>query len=205
MSDAARQRQGRIAIAAASFAILMIGAAYAAVPLYRVFCQVTGYGGTPRSGIVTTLPDAEALQAADGRTIRVRFDGNVRSNLPWQFKPSQGPMEVKIGEQNIAYYHASSSASGSTTGSATFNVSPPTVGKYFVKMQCFCFSEQTLKPGEAVDMPVVFYVDPAIVDDPEAMVFDEITLSYSFYPVKKPKLPPDIRTTGDAGVAPVRS
>lgn len=196
------QRQTRIAVAAASVAVLMIGASYAAVPLYRVFCQVTGYGGTPRTGALATLPSAASVKAAAGKTIRVRFDGNVRENLPWNFKPAQEPMEVKIGEQNIAYFHAHSNAATPTTGSATFNISPPSTARYFVKMQCFCFSEQTLKPGESVEMPVVFYVDPAILKDEDARNFDEITLSYSFYPVKSPTKPPGIRTTGDAGVAP---
>lgn len=195
------QRQTRIALAAASVAVLMIGAAYAAVPLYRVFCQVTGYGGTPRTG-AAALPSAAELKAAAGKTIRVRFDGNVRKNLPWTFKPSQEPMEVKIGEQNIAYFHAHSSAKVPTTGSATYNISPPSTARYFVKLQCFCFSEQTLKPGESVEMPVVFYVDPAILNDDDAKQFDEITLSYSFYPVKSPTKPPGIHTTGDAGVPP---
>jgi len=199
------RRQTRIALAAASFAVLMVGAAYASVPLYRVFCQVTGYGGTPRTATESGLPSAGEVQALAGKTIRVRFDGNIRNDLPWVFKPSQGPMEVKIGEQNIAYFHASSTADMATTGSATFNISPPSTGKYFVKMQCFCFSEQTLKPGESVEMPVVFFVDPDIVDDVDASKFDEITLSYSFFPVKNPSKPPGIRTTGDAGVAPIKS
>lgn len=196
------QRQIRIAVAAASVAVLMVGAAYAAVPLYRVFCQVTGYGGTPRTGPLAALPSAADVKAAAGHTIRVRFDGNVRDHLPWNFKPSQEPMDVKIGEQNIAYFHAHSNAATATTGSATFNISPPSTARYFVKLQCFCFSEQTLKPGESVEMPVVFFVDPAILDDENARSFDEITLSYSFYPVKSPSKPPGIRTTGDAGVAP---
>ena len=182
------RRHLRTALTAGAIALGMAGLAYASVPLYRVFCQVTGFGGTTQ-------------KALRGRTIKVRFDGNVRGGLPWQFAPAQGPVDVKIGEQNMAFYRASSSASGPTTGSATFNVTPAAAGQYFAKIQCFCFNEQTLAPGQTVDMPVVFYVDPAILDDPDAKDIDEITLSYSFYPVEQPTKAPGIYATGSSEIA----
>ena len=199
MSTAAQPRSNiRTAVIAGSVALGMVGLAYASVPLYRIFCQVTGFGGTTqRVETIATTPVA-------GRTIKVRFDGNVRGNLPWQFGPAQGPMEIRIGEQNMAFYKASFGASSSfttaTTGSATFNVTPAAAGKYFAKIQCFCFQEQTLQPGQSVEMPVVFYVDPAILDDPDARDIDEITLSYSFFPVAEPTRPAGIYATGQAQI-----
>lgn len=187
----------RTAVIAALVAVGMVGLAYASVPLYRIFCQVTGFGGTTQKSVAA--PTADRMQAANGRTIKVRFDGNVRG-LPWEFAPAPS-VEIKIGEQNIAFYKASSSFTRPTTGSATFNVSPASAGKYFAKIQCFCFNEQTLNPGQKVDMPVVFYVDPAILDDPDAKNIDEITLSYTFFPVADPSQPAGIRPTGAPQVA----
>jgi cytochrome c oxidase assembly protein subunit 11 len=172
----------------------MVGLAYASVPLYRIFCQVTGFGGT------TQRVETMAATPVAGRTVKVRFDGNVRGGLPWQFAPAQGPMEIRIGEQNMAFYKASSNGTAPTTGSATFNVSPAAAGKYFAKIQCFCFNEQTLNAGQTVEMPVVFYVDPAILDDPDARDIDEITLSYSFFPVAEPTRPAGIYATGQAAI-----
>lgn len=195
MSTTAEPRSHlRTALIAGAVAIGMAGLAYASVPLYRIFCQVTGFGGT------TQRVDTMAVTPVAGRTIKVRFDGNVRGGLPWQFAPAQGPMEIRIGEQNMAYYKASSSFSAPTTGSATFNVTPAAAGKYFAKIQCFCFQEQTLQPGQSVEMPVVFYVDPAILDDPDARDIDEITLSYSFFPVAEPTRPAGIYATGQAQI-----
>ena len=195
------RRHLRTALTAGAIALGMAGLAYASVPLYRVFCQVTGFGGTTMKVDAASAPGADQLKALRGRTIKVRFDGNVRGGLPWQFAPAQGPVDVKIGEQNMAFYRASSSASGPTTGSATFNVTPAAAGQYFAKIQCFCFNEQTLAPGQTVDMPVVFYVDPAILDDPDAKDIDEITLSYSFYPVEQPTKAPGIYATGSSEIA----
>jgi len=121
--------------------------------------------------------------------------------LPWEFAPTKGHVEVKIGQQAMAYYRAASSGDKATTGSATFNVSPAAAGKYFVKIQCFCFNEPTLAAGQEVDMPVVYYVDPAILDDPDARKIDEITLSYTFFPVAEPTRAPGIYATGNAEIA----
>jgi cytochrome c oxidase assembly protein subunit 11 len=197
---AGERRHLRTGLMAAAIAVGMVGLAYASVPLYRVFCQVTGFGGTTMRVDAASLPGEAQLRALGGRTVKVRFDGNVRDGLAWSFGPAQGPITVKIGEQNIAYYRAASSAGGPTTGSATFNVSPASAGKYFAKIQCFCFNEQTLQPGQSVDMPVVFYVDPAILDDPDARDIDEITLSYSFFPVAAPTRAPGIYATGQADI-----
>lgn len=198
-------RHLRTALVAALVALGMVGLAYASVPLYRVFCQVTGFGGTTQKADASALPDAARVQALAGRTIKVRFDGNVRGGLPWRFGPAQGPMEIRIGEQNMAFYRATSTHGTATTGSATFNVSPAAAGKYFAKIQCFCFNEQTLTPGQSAEMPVVFFVDPAILDDPDARDIDEITLSYSFFPVAAPTRTPGIYATGQAEVAGKRS
>ncbi len=195
-SQSARIRTG---ILAALIALGMVGLAYASVPLYRIFCQVTGFGGTTQAGSITGLATPEQLQALGGRSIKVRFDGNVRG-LPWDFAPVDNRVQIKIGEQAMAYYSAASSASSATTGTATFNVSPAAAGKYFVKIQCFCFNEQTLQPGQKVEMPIVYYVDPAILDDPDARNIDEITLSYTFFPVEAPTRAPGIYATGKADI-----
>lgn len=157
----------------------MVGLSYASVPLYALFCKATGYGGT-------TQRAAEAPAQSTDRFINVRFDANTASTLGWTFKADQTVMKVKIGEQNLAHYSAVNNSQKTLTGSAVFNVSPGEAGLFFNKIQCFCFTEQTLKPGERVDFPVTFFVDPAILDDPDAKGIMEITLSYTFYPVNKP-------------------
>lgn len=154
----------------------MLGLTAASVPLYRLFCQVTGYGGTTQKAEESRTP-VEVLD----RTITVRFNADVDPDLPWSFAPVQREMEVKIGETNLAFFRAENRADGPVVGSATFNVTPFKAGPYFSKIACFCFEEQTLKPGEAVDMPVSFYVDPAIVDDPDTADVPTITLSYVFF------------------------
>jgi cytochrome c oxidase assembly protein subunit 11 len=189
--------QLRTGLIAAAVALGMVGVAYAAVPLYRVFCQVTGFGGTTMRA--TSVPSDDSVRALNGRTIKVRFDGNVRG-LPWNFAPTAQSVEIRIGEQNMAFYRASSGWKTATTGAATFNVSPASAGKYFAKIQCFCFNEQTLNPGQSVEMPVVFYVDPAILDDPDAKNIDEITLSYTFFPIAEPTKAPRIYATGQAAI-----
>ncbi len=185
----------RTAMVAGSLAIAMAGLAYASVPLYRIFCQVTGFGGTTQ---VADLAASPVVPAA--RTIRVRFDSNVR-NMPWEFRPTDRQVELRIGERRMAFYRAANMSDRPVTGMATYNVSPAAAGRYFVKIQCFCFNEQTLAPGESVDMPVIYYVDPAILDDPDAGRIDEITLSYTFFPVEAPKDPPGIRATMGPGPA----
>lgn len=170
---------------AALFAALMLGVAFAAVPLYRVFCAATGFGGT--TGRAAAVPDAAERRAVAGRTIKIRFDGNLSLGMPWQFKPVATEVTIPIGERRMAFYKATNIGSQATTGRATFNVSPDLAGKYFKKIACFCFTEQTLKAGETVDMPVTYFIDPAILDDPQARKIDEITLSYTFFPVDAAK------------------
>jgi cytochrome c oxidase assembly protein subunit 11 len=182
MSTTAANR--RVGLMAGLMALTMIGVAYASVPLYRLFCQVTGYGGTTQ--VAAAAPSADRLAAAAGRTIKVRFDGNVASGLPWRFRPKANEVSIPIGEKRLAFYTATNTSNAPITGRAVFNVSPDEAGQYFIKIDCFCFTEQTLKAGETVDMPVTWYVDPAILNDPVARKIDEITLSYTFYPVDKP-------------------
>jgi cytochrome c oxidase assembly protein subunit 11 len=164
-----------VALMAASVFCAMVGLAYASVPLYRLFCQSTGFGGTTQ--IATSAP-----KVAAGRDISIRFDANTSANLGWNFRAEQTTMVVKIGEPSMAHYKATNMASETVTGTAKFNVTPTSAGAYFNKIQCFCFTKQTLKPGETADFPVQFFVDPAILDDPDAKGIREITLSYSFYP-----------------------
>ena len=170
----------RVAAVAVGISFGMLGLAYASVPLYRLFCQVTGFGGT------TQRADQAPATVAD-QTITVRFDANTSAKLNWSFHATTAPMNVRIGEQNMAHYQARNTSGETLTGSAVFNVTPPAAGAYFNKIECFCFTEQTLKPGESVDMPVVFFVDPDILADADAAGIREITLSYTFYPVDKPK------------------
>lgn len=174
--DPRRNRQ--VAFAAGCVALGMVGLAYASVPLYRLFCQVTGFGGTTQRADV-------APGVAGERVITVRFDANTAASLPWAFHPEQLEMSVKLGEQNLAFYRAASRSGDETTGSAIFNVTPAEAGAYFNKIQCFCFNEQRLKPGESIDMPVVFFIDPEIERDPDLRTLTTITLSYTFYPAEK--------------------
>ena len=171
------RRDRVLAFALVAFVGAMVGASYAAVPLYRMFCQVTGFGGTTQ---VSAAAPTEIPADAKDRLVTVQFDGNVNSQLPWSFGPAQREVTVKVGEQTLAFYRAKNLSDKPITGTATFNVSPPIAGAYFDKIACFCFSEQTLQPGETVDMPVSFFVDPAIVKDSE-MDGVTITLSYTFF------------------------
>ena len=176
MTDkAANPANRRIVIACSAFVISMLGVSYAAVPLYKLFCQVTGYGGTTQR--VEQMSDTIL-----DRTIKVRFDANVAAGLPWDFKPVEREVELRIGETIEIAYTAENVSDVSTFGQATFNVTPMSAGAYFNKIQCFCFTETELKPGETMNMPVVFFVDPAIVDDPDAKGVTTITLSYTFFP-----------------------
>jgi cytochrome c oxidase assembly protein subunit 11 len=152
----------------------MAGMAWAAVPLYDLFCRVTGFGGTP------LVAEAGADRVLD-RTVTVRFDASTAAGMPWEFTPEETARTIRIGETALAFYDAANLTDRPITGTATYNVTPPIVGGYFVKIDCFCFTEQTLAPGEAVQMPVTFYVDPAIMDDPEARAVGTITLSYTFF------------------------
>jgi cytochrome c oxidase assembly protein subunit 11 len=158
--------------------VLMVGAAYAAVPFYNWFCRATGFNGTTQ--VATSAPSAGPL----ARTIAVRFDSNVAGGLPWKFEPEKTEIEVKIGEVVTVYYTVTNQSARATTGQAAYNVAPLTVGAYFQKINCFCFTEQTMAPGEKREMPVVFYVDPAVVADHDNDTLNTITLSYTFYPVR---------------------
>ena len=175
------QKNGRTAAIAALIVVAMVGLAYASVPLYRMFCQVTGFGGTTQMRIGAEAPGAV------GRLISVRFDANVSPALGWEFKPVDTHRRVAIGARNIALYTARNLTDRPLVGTATFNVTPTQAGQYFTKVQCFCFTEQRLEPGQEVRMPVVYYVDPAILNDPNARDISEITLSYTFYPVDQPQ------------------
>ncbi|WP_232492496.1 cytochrome c oxidase assembly protein [Novosphingobium kaempferiae] len=167
----------KVALTAASAALAMLGLGFASVPLYRIFCQVTGYGGTTQRA-----DEAKAATVQDsGRTISIRFDANVERNMPWQFKPLQRTDTVSIGARDMALFWAKNTSDKTVTGTASFNVEPEQAARYFNKIQCFCFIAQTLKPGEEVRMPVLYYVDPAILDDPDNKDVQQITLSYTFH------------------------
>ena len=157
----------------------MLALAFASVPLYRAFCQLTGFDGTPLR--------AEKAPGAVAGEIGVRFDANINVDLPWKFEPVQETVRIAPGARTQIRYRATNLTARTTTGQAVFNVSPEIAGPYFSKIECFCFTEQTLKPGQSVDMPVVFFVDPKIRDDENTRNIDEITLSYTFYPVEKPE------------------
>ena len=173
----------RVAAACVVFFMSMIGAAYASVPLYKLFCQVTGFGGTPK--IATAAPEQVLAH-----NVKIRFDGNVNGGLPIEFGPVEREVNVQLGETKQISFTAKNLSTRPLKAIATFNVTPETAGAYFNKLQCFCFTETNLKPGETLDMPVVFFVDPTIVDDVEASRITTITLSYTFFPVleDKPKV-----------------
>jgi cytochrome c oxidase assembly protein subunit 11 len=171
--------------------VLMVGASYAAVPFYNWFCRATGFNGTTQ--VATSAPSDAPLQ----RKIAVRFDANVGPGLPWKFEPEQNEIEVRIGEVVTVFYTVTNQAARATAGQAAYNVAPLTVGAYFQKINCFCFTEQTMKPGEKREMPVVFYVDPALAKDSENDSLKTITLSYTFYPVRDPAPKPLAAGEGD--------
>jgi cytochrome c oxidase assembly protein subunit 11 len=176
------RRDMLIAAACGAFAAGMVGAAYAAVPLYNWFCRTTGFGGTPQ--VASAAPDHVL-----GRTLAIRFDSNVTPGLPWQFVPEQNETEVRIGEVTTVHYKVVNMAAREISAQASYNVSPPTVGAYFTKINCFCFTQQTMKPGETRAMTVVFYVDPSIVKDHDQDSLNTITLSYTFYRLREPAAP----------------
>ena len=175
----------RTGLLAGGLAVTMVGVGYASVPLYRAFCQVTGLGGTTQR---TAVGEA-AVAVVSGKTLSIRFDANHMPALPWNFAPEKSHETVTIGERQIAFFEAKNLDAVPVTGRATFNVTPVVAGKYFTKVQCFCFTEQTLKAGQQVRMPVIFYVDPKILTDPDAKDIAEITLSYTFYAVDADKKP----------------
>ncbi len=173
------RRHRTIAATCGLIAASMVGLSFAAVPLYRIYCQQTGYAGT-------TQRAEKASDVVLDRTVTVHFDANVAPDLPWSFEPEQRKLEVKIGETALAFYKATNNSDHPITGSAVFNVAPEAGGIHFNKIQCFCFTEQRLDPGQTVDMAVSFYIDPAFVDDDDTKDLTELTLSYTFYPVAEP-------------------
>jgi cytochrome c oxidase assembly protein subunit 11 len=186
-SGKARPRLGRDALVASIcgfVVVLMVGASYAAVPFYNWFCRATGFNGTTQ--VATSAPSGAPLE----RTVAVRFDANVAGGLPWKFEPEQTEIEVKIGQVVTVFYTVTNQSARTTAGQAAYNVAPLTVGSYFEKINCFCFTEQTMAPGEKREMPVVFYVDPSIAADHENDGLNSITLSYTFYPVREPAVKP---------------
>lgn len=187
MSTAALDRKNlRVGLFGFLAAAAMLGLGYAAVPLYQLFCQVTGFGGTTQRA---TAEDADLAariaQSAGAPTISIRFDASTSHGIPWAFRPEQVTQTVQIGERDMAFFVARNDSAEPITGTATFNVEPEQTGKYFNKIQCFCFTEQTLQPGQEVRMPVLFFIDPAILDDPNAKDVEQITLSYTFH--RKPE------------------
>lgn len=168
------QKQNRTALYLVGVVVTMASLSFAAVPFYSWFCRVTGFGGT--TGVATAAPD-EVLD----QTVIVRFDASTEKGMPWVFKPMQREMVVRIGENAMAFYEAYNPSSRTVAGTASYNVTPDAAGGYFDKIACFCFTEQVLKPGERVEMPVNFFVDPEMLKDPEGQFVKEITLSYTFF------------------------
>ncbi len=168
----------RIAALLGLLVVGMTGLSFAAVPLYQMFCQITGYGGTTQraTAVPTTSTD---------RAITVRFDSNVGPGLPWAFQPETREIKLNIGENRLGFFRVQNTSDKATTGTATFNVTPEGAGAYFSKVECFCFLEQTLEPGQSAELPVSFFIDPAILDDKDASKIQEITLSYTFFPTAK--------------------
>lgn len=179
----ALNRESRTALKLIGVVVTMGALAWAAVPFYSWFCDVTGFGGT------TQRAEAAPDEVLD-EIVRVRFDANVDPNMPWTFRPMQNRMDLKIGETGLAYYEAINNSDQPITGTASYNVAPDVAGYHFNKIECFCFTEQTLAPGERVEMPLTFYVDPAIVEDRDAKWVRDITLSYTFHltePAERPQ------------------
>ena len=174
MSDQGKLKNRRVGWFAALGAAGMLALAFASVPLYRLYCQASGYAGT-------TSRAEHPSDIVSEKTVVIRFDANTGQDMPWQFKPKQQAMTVKLGENALAFYEAYNPTSKRITGSATFNVVPEIAGRFFKKVQCFCFSEQTLEPGERAELAVSFYVDPEILKEPGAEHVGQITLSYTFF------------------------
>jgi len=195
MTDRLKHRKVVTAAVLVGVVAVMVGLSFAAVPLYRIFCQVTGYGGTTQRAEV-------APGAVGDRIITVRFNADVDPNLPWRFEPEQSAVTVKVGEQKLAYFKATNLSNEPIVGQAVFNVTPLKAGLYFDKVQCFCFSEQRLEPGQSEDMPVAFFVDPDIVKNRNLDDVQTITLSYTFFRDKDAEAREKAagRVAGSAGV-----
>jgi len=171
-----------IAACCGAFVAVMVCAAYASVPFYTWFCKTTGFAGTPQ--VAERAPD----HVLD-RSLTIRFDSNVAPGLPWKFEPEQNSIKLRIGEVATVHYKVINEAAREITAQASYNVTPPQVGAYFNKINCFCFTEQTMKPGETREMTVVFYVDPSIAKDSDQNELNTITLSYTFYRLPEPERP----------------
>ena len=174
MTPETRSRNRRLGFSVLGGVLLMLGVSFAAVPLYDAFCRATGYNGTPMIGGI-------APATGDARSVAVRFDANIHAGLPWRFAPAQPAMRVNLGDQGVAFYVAENLASVPVEGISTYNVTPEVVGRYFHKTACCCFEAQTLSPNQKVDMPLAFWVDPAIADDPNTRDIRTITVSYTFF------------------------
>ena len=172
--------QARTALQLIAVAVTMASLSFAAVPFYSWFCRVTGFAGT------TSVATAAPSQILD-RTMKIRFDATLGPGMPWDFRPMQREMTLRVGETGLAFYEAHNPTDRVVAGTATFNVMPDAAGGYFTKIACFCFTEQVLQPGETVQMPVTFFVDPSMMDDPEGRFVPEITLSYTFYETALPE------------------
>jgi len=176
------QKNAKVGIYAFLGALFMLGMGYAAVPLYDLFCRVTGFGGTTQVATESEADRAaELAQLAGGKTMSIRFDASTARDVPWDFSPVQTTDTVKIGQRDLAFYTAKNNSSIPITGTASFNVEPEQAGRYFHKIQCFCFVEQTLQPGQEMRMPVLYYVDPAMLEDEDMEGVEQITLSYTFH------------------------
>ena len=184
----------RTAFACAGMAVGMIGLAFASVPLYDAFCKATGYDGTPRQGPALTVG------VATDDSMVVHFDTNVSASLPWRFKAESRRVEARLGETKTVFFQVKNTGATPSTGVATFNVQPGLMGSYFVKIECFCFKEQTLQPGETLDVPVVFYIDPEVRKDSNTAHLSEMTLSYTYFASKNGEpVPAAVAATGTAG------
>jgi cytochrome c oxidase assembly protein subunit 11 len=177
MRHSRRSRKTVTALVLSGLVAGMVGLSFASVPLYRLFCEVTGYGGTPRTSDVAAPGDVVA------HVVTVRFDANVNRELPWRFRPEERQVTVNLGEERLTHYEAVNLSDRPVTGTATFSVTPYKAAQYFAKIECFCFTEQRLEPGESVSMPVIFYVDPVMLEDRNARDVTLITLSYTFFPI----------------------
>jgi cytochrome c oxidase assembly protein subunit 11 len=184
--------QARTALGAVGLVVVMGSLSFAAVPFYDWFCRVTGFAGT------TSVGTGQGIEVSD-QTVVVRFDASVDRDMPWSFKPVETSMTVRLGETNLAFYEATNPTDEPVAGQASFNVVPDAAGGYFTKIECFCFTEQVLQPGQTVQMPVSFYVDPAILDDPEGRYVHEITLGYTFYQIDLPEEETQAALDSDAG------
>ena len=179
-----KRRNATLAISLAGLVCAMVGLSFAAVPLYQLFCQVTGFGGTTQ--VAESLPEA-----LGERVVKVRFNADLAAGLPWAFQPEQRQVALRVGEQGLVFYRVENLSDRPIVGTSTFNVTPLKAGPYFAKLDCFCFIEQRLAPGESAELPVSFFVDPAISEDPNLADVMTITLSYTFFETPDGELPPE--------------